>query len=161
MQVNRYRSGTIRFVLSLSREVNEIVKRFALQRFLWKNSSKSFTTVTQTSDRIIDEAYSIERCLLYIGTRTEQRKGKVGRRNGKLKGASHSGSTRRRRRKRMVESLGIRGWKEIFIYTCNVFFFLRLRRSSYLLVWNRAPWRGIIEDGKYKEYRKPLEPKGE
>lgn len=88
MQVNRYRSGTIRFVLSLSREVNEIVKRF-----LWKNSSKSFTTVTQTSDRIIDEAYSIERCLLYIGTRTEQRKGKVGRRNGKLKGASHSGST--------------------------------------------------------------------
>lgn len=36
MQVNRYRSGTIRFVLSLSRELNEIVKRLCSNVFYGK-----------------------------------------------------------------------------------------------------------------------------
>lgn len=135
MQINRYRSGTIRFVLSLSRELNEIVKRLCSNVFYSKTSSKSFTTVTQTSDRIIDEACSIERCLLYIGTRTEQRKRKVGRRNGKLKGASQ-----------WVDNEGrgqwnLWGWKKFFIYIYVMYF------SSFVFDDPRIYLSGIVLRG--------------
>lgn len=157
MQVNRYRSGTIRFVPGLSRELNEIVKRLCSNVFYGKLLPNRLQRLRKHPIGLSMKRVASKGVYFTLGTRTEQRKGKVGRRNGKLKGTSQSTT------KMKEEDGGIfgNGMEEIlYIYMCNVFFFFRLRRFSYLLVWNRAPWRGI-EDGKYKEYRKPLEPKGE
>lgn len=88
MQVNRYRSGTIRFVPGLSRELNEIVKRLCSNVFYGKLLPNRLQRLRKHPIGLSMKRVASKGVYFTLGTRTEQRKGKVGRRNGKLKGTS-------------------------------------------------------------------------